>query len=590
MTEYDQFINKLRDRTNIVDVVSAYVPLHRSGKNFLGLCPFHSEKTPSFTVSPEKNMFYCFGCQIGGDALTFLMKIENLSFPEAVELLAQKLGLTVPEKSPIKGEGEKGLYWKLYELACSFFEGMLQSPEGKTARDYLARRGIKEETWRAFRLGYAPSGNRLTELFKEKEISIPLFLRAGLGTEKDGGSDLFRQRLIFPIMDLRGRVIAFGGRALDESIPKYLNSGQTPLFEKSRHLYALHIAKRVIPERRTAIVVEGYMDALSAHQFGFKNTVASLGTALTPDQVRLLSRFSKRVILAYDADLAGVRATLRSFELFRSSEMEVRVASLGEHKDPDSLLQSRGAEAFTVSLARSISAFDFAYNKIARAYNWQVPEERRKAVQQILNFISSLSNILEQETYIKRLAIDAGLREDLLFQEMKRLSKEEPKGSSRAAVSLEEAEIVLKKPPGAEERLLHLLLHYPELLIEFKEEIDPSDFRDPSLGQMLEEMLACLAQGKWGNNIQFSFKPERMNLVSRLIMNKIAVENPGEETRSCLSRIKKEKISRDIRRLKEEMPLLEKAGEEHLLKEKLRELQKLREWKEQIDNSWRKKD
>lgn len=591
MTDYSQFINKLRDQADIVEVVSPYVSLRKTGKNLVGLCPFHSEKTPSFTVSPEKNMFYCFGCQAGGDALTFLMKIENLPFTETVELLAQKLGLSIPAKYQGEKEGDrKELYWKLYELACSFFEKNLQSAEGKAARDYLAHRGIKEETWRSFRLGYAPRGNKLTDFLKEKKVGLSLLLRAGLATEKEGGSDLFRHRLIFPIMDLRGRVVAFGGRSLDESTPKYLNSGQTPVFEKGKLLYALHIAKKVIPERRAAIVVEGYMDVLSAHQFGFNNTVAPLGTALSQEQVRLLSRFTKKVVLAYDADLAGVRATLRSFELFRPSGMEVRVASLGEHKDPDSLLQSGGAEAFTRSLTRSISAFDFAYRKIAQTYNWEIAEEKRKAVLEILNLVSSLSNILEQEEYIKRLAVDADLREDLLFQEMKRLKGGEAKGSSRAAVSLEEAEMVLNKPPGAEERLLHLLLHYPFLLSELREEIDPSDFRDPTLRQILNEMMQCLAQGTWGNHRYSSFKPESMSIISRLLMNELAIENPKEEARYCLSRIKKERISRDIRRLKEEIPLLEKSGGNQALTEKLRELQKLREWKEQIENSWRKKD
>ena len=314
MADYSEFLERLRNEVDIVSLISEYVHLRRSGRNFIGLCPFHQEKTPSFTVSPERKMFYCFGCHAGGDAITFLMKIENLTFPEAVESLARRMGLKVPQRTG-EDQKRKDKYYEVNDLACSFFENCLNGLEGKEVREYLLRRGIEEETWRVFRLGYAPGSGSFLKFMLKQGIDQLLLLQSGLIRDKSG-TELFRNRLIFPIMDIRNRVIAFGARALDDSQPKYLNTGQTPIFEKGHHLYALNMAKRQVVELGSAIVVEGYMDAISCHQFGFHNTVASMGTALTKEQVGLLARFCKRVILAYDADLAGIMATLRSMELF----------------------------------------------------------------------------------------------------------------------------------------------------------------------------------------------------------------------------------------------------------------------------------
>jgi len=573
MADYSEFLERLRSEVDIVSLISEYVHLRRSGKNFVGLCPFHQEKTPSFTVSPERKMFYCFGCHAGGDAITFLMKIENLTFSEAVETLARRMGLKVPERAG--GDQErKEKYYKVNELACSFFENCLNSPEGKEARDYLARREIKEETWRAFRLGYAPESGPFLKFMLKQGIDQSLLLQSGLIRDRSG-NELFRKRLIFPIMDIRNRVIAFGGRALDDSQPKYLNTGQTPIFEKGHHLYALNVAKRQITELGSAIVVEGYMDAISCHQSGFYNVVASMGTALTREQVGLLARFCKRVILAYDSDLAGVMATLRSLELFGQREMEVRVANLGDFKDPDELLRQKKQEGFSRAISGSIPAWDFAYEKIRQKYDWKVSQEKREAVFELLSLISSIDSPLDQEKYIKRLALDSGFGEDILFSQLKKLKNSPSRTvSDKSPTVLEELESIKVKPPAAEVTFLKLLFEKPELIVSVEEELDPDDFSHPYLKKIFQELLLLFKSGQ--NNIyNLTFDdPEVTALLARILLEPSPqIGKPEKELKECLLKIKKERLIKEYKRLSEEIGVLERSGNRELYRKKLEELQ-----------------
>ncbi|MGB9833688.1 MAG: DNA primase [bacterium] len=574
MVDYSDFLDRLRSEVDIISLVSDYVHLRRSGKNYIGLCPFHQEKTPSFTVSPERRMFYCFGCHAGGDAITFLMKIENLTFPEAVEALARRLGLKVPQKTGSDQE-RKDKYYRVNELACSFFENCLNGPEGMKVRDYLIQRGIKEETWRIFRLGYAPESGPFLQFMQKQGIDPSLLLQVGLIRDKVGGKELFRNRLMFPIMDLRGRVIAFGGRALDDSQPKYLNTGQTPIFEKGRHLYALHLAKRPITEVGNAIVVEGYLDAIACHQFGFHNAVASLGTALTREQVGLLARFSKKVILAYDADLAGVMATLRSLELFGQMEMEVRVANLGGFKDPDELLHQKKAEGFSRAILSSVPALDFAYEKIRQKYDWKVSQEKKEAVLELLSLISSIDSPLDQEKYIKRLALDSGFGEDTLFSQLRKLKKSSGKAvSDRSPTGLDELEGIKAKPPAAEVTFLKIIFKNPELIALVEQELDPEDFSHPYLKKIFQESLFRFKNGQIDiYNITFD-EPEASAFLARLLLESLPeTEEPGKELKKCLLKIKKERLTREYKRLSEEISILERSGDLELYRKKLEELQ-----------------
>ncbi len=603
----DDFLQKLKAQVDIVEVVSGYVPLRRTGKNYVGLCPFHQEKTPSFTVSPENNIFYCFGCQAGGDALTFLMKVESITFPESVALLAEKLGLPLPERL---GGGEhkerKEFFWTLYEEATAFYERMLEAPEGKTAREYLTRRGVDTPTWRRFRLGFAPEGNRLvTQL--SAQAPLPQLVQLGLASERGGGSDLFRGRLIFPIMDLRGRPIAFGGRALDEqSQPKYLNSGATPLFEKGRSLYALHLARRAATERRALVVVEGYMDAISAHQHGFTNTIASLGTSLTADQAHLLSRFTQRVYLAYDIDAAGINATLRALDLLRPQGIEVRVASMAGYKDPDSLLRAQGAEAFSRALVDYLPGEEFIYHQISQRYNWQVEEEKARAIREILaQLVTRLPSALEKEKFLKRLALESGWGEEVLVNELNRLGAplSTRGGRRRGSVSLEDLRRAERTLPVLEVRLLHLILKEPTLLAEsgldrapqhdslqqdesLQQDALPSeldelaleDFQNPTCQRLLAACQEAFQEGRWPP----AFTPEdpAAPLAARLLIEPLNVADIHQEARLCLERLSLEKISRQLHRLKEEISALEKSGPSEPLRLKLQQYQALCQLKE----------
>jgi len=608
----DDFLQKLKEQADIVEVVAGYVALRRTGKNYVGLCPFHQEKTPSFTVSPENNIFYCFGCQAGGDALTFLMKVESITFPESVALLAEKLGLPLPERL---GGGErkerKEFFWALYEEATAFYERMLEAPEGKAARDYLARRGLDAPTWRRFRLGFAPEGNRLaTQL--SAQAPLPQLAQLGLASERGGGSDLFRNRLIFPIMDLRGRPIAFGGRALDEqSQPKYLNSGATALFEKGRSLYALHLARRTATERRALVVVEGYMDAISAHQHGFANTVASLGTSLTGDQAHLLSRFTQRVYLAYDIDAAGINATLRALDLLRPQGIEVRVASMAGYKDPDSLLRAQGAEAFSRALIDYLPGEEFIYRQIAQRHNWQVEEEKARAIREILaQLIARLPSALEKEKFLKRLAVESGWGEEVLVNELNRLGAPPPTrgGRRRGAVSLEDLRRAERTLPVLEVRLLHLILKQPTLLAESgldslrQDDNSPQqdssrqgvlasvleelglpkmpleDFQNPICRSLLAACQEAFHEGSWPPT--FSPEDPAAPLAARLLIEPLNVADIHQEARLCLERLNLEKISRQLHRLKDEISILEKSGPSEPLRLKLQQYQDLCRLKE----------
>lgn len=573
MPEYSEFLERLRAEVDIVSLISEYVNLRRSGKNFVGLCPFHQEKTPSFTVSPERKMFYCFGCHAGGDAISFLMKMEKLTFPEAVDALARKLGIKVPQASEEARE-RKDLLLKVNELACSFYENCLHGPEGTKAKEYLLKRGVKEETQRLFRLGYAPESRSFSEFMKNQGVSPDLLFKGGLITER-GGKELFRNRLVFPIMDLRGKVIAFGGRALDDSLPKYLNTGQTYLFEKGRHLYAIHLAKKQISEIGNAIVVEGYMDTIACHQAGFQNVVASLGTALTKDQVGLLSRFTKKVILAYDADPAGVMATLRSFELFGQMDMEVRVANLEGFKDPDELLKSQKSGGFSRAIYSSIPAFDFAYEKIRQRYDWKVPQEKKEGVLEILNLISTLDSPLDQEKYIKRLALDSGYGEDTLFLQLKKRGiSSVPKSPKDKPLGLEEMEKIKTTLPPAEEACLKIILEQPEMMTIAERELQPDDFSHPQLKNIFEKALERVKKGNIDvYNINFE-APEDVSLLARLLMDsRPRAEEPEKELKKCILKMRRDRLSRDQQRLSQEISALERLGDTELYRKKLEEFQ-----------------
>ena len=369
----DNLIEEIRNKTDIVEVISGYIGLKKVGRNYKTQCPFHNEKTPSFIVSPDKQIYHCFGCNAGGNVFSFVMKHENMEFPEVVEMLAKKAGVVLPRASGQRGEAANSFANQLYrinELACQFFQEHLI--KNGAAKEYLVSRGIGDETIKKFKIGYAPdSWEALISFFKSKNVPSGILEKAGLAIANDKGShyDRFRNRVIFPIMDVRDKIIGFGARVLDASLPKYINSPETPIYSKGKNLYGLNFSKESIKKEGYALVVEGYLDFIIPYQAGVQNIIATLGTALTTDQLKLLKRFSNTVIMVYDPDEAGEAASLRNLDLFISEDVNVYIAELTDGLDPDGYIRKFGTEDFLKLVKSSKNLFDYKIDKLTKHFN-----------------------------------------------------------------------------------------------------------------------------------------------------------------------------------------------------------------------------
>ena len=462
-------VDEVKQRLDIVDVVGQYVQLQKAGRNYKAVCPFHSERTPSFFVSPERQSWHCFGaCGTGGDIFSFVMKKENLEFGEALRLLAERAGVTLVERRP-EEEAERDKLREANEAAASFYHRALVSSEaGQRARRYLEERGLDLKAMQDFQIGYSPSGwDGLCQHLREHGYRDEELLAAGLAVEGERGlRDLFRQRIMFPITDMRGRVVGFGGRSLpsegeEESQPKYLNTSQTAIFDKGSLLYALDKAKEHIRREGLAVIVEGYMDAITAHQHGFANVVASMGTALGERQVRLLKRFSRDIVLALDADSAGQEATLRAVEYQDILERDIRVLILPEGRDPDQVIRS-DPEAWSALLAGAQPLLDYKFEAVSSALDLSQPRQRSQAVEELLPLLAAIGDRIVQAHYLQRLARLAQVKESALHQMLVRRGRKQGRGRESAA----QREAVAGARPlrdMREEYCLALLLRHPEL-------------------------------------------------------------------------------------------------------------------------------
>ena len=497
-------IDRIKSALDIVDVIGEYVVLKQRGRNFVGLCPFHSEKTPSFTVNPEKQIFYCFGCGEGGDVISFLMKHEHLDFPEALNILAHKAGIEITAKesdSRLKEQKHARLY-EINRLAANYFYRNLNSEEGKPALDYLQKRKVSPEMRRTFALGFSlDSWHDLLNYFESQGIKPEELAQAGLAIPKEKGQgyfDRFRKRLMFPIVNVRGRVIGFGGRTIDGGEPKYLNSPETPVFQKKLNLYGL---KQALPEiRRTnqALIMEGYMDVIAAHQFGHTNAVASLGTALTPEQARLLARYAKEIILVYDSDQAGQQATLRGLELFDGLDVKVRVLTIPKGKDPDEYLRTEGSEAFAHLIVKALTAFEYRLKRAIEQHNIHTVEGKIEVVEEILPALAKIESPVEHEEYVKLVARKLDISESAIYQELREQGKlrkiadlRDKKGKFRHNIEGDHLQ-PKSKLAHLERDLLKMVLDHPELVLLVEKEIDYSFFRDSRVPGILQAVREAL--------------------------------------------------------------------------------------------------
>ena len=480
MAQYSpDLLDEIRARIDLVDLVSDFVTLKRAGENWKGLCPFHTEKTPSFMVNPKKGIFHCFGCGAGGDAFGFLMRQNRLSFPEAVRTLADRAGVTLPTRAgPEEAQAAKRepLY-EAMELAAAYYERALwDQPEGERARRYLQARGITPEAARRFRLGYAPEGwEHLLQYAKGSGVDEAVLLQVGLvlpRSEGRGVYDRFRGRLIFPIADVQGRMIAFGGRSLGPEEPKYLNSPETPLYVKGQTLYALHLAKHAIRETGRVVVVEGYLDCLAAQQTGFGETVAALGTAFTPAQVSLLKRYTDEIITAFDADAAGESATLRGLDLLVSSGLRVRVAALPGGEDPDSLIQKQGVSEFRATLDRAEPLLLWALAGFP-ASALQSFQGRVQALRNVGALLAKIPDPTEARLAIQEVARRFALSETFVEEEVRRL-----RGIAKRPAA-PPAPVGQQEVPFFDKSLVHYLLHSAEARRDLLPVVTEDDLSHP---------------------------------------------------------------------------------------------------------------
>jgi DNA primase len=409
---YDEFIERLRAECDIVSILSDYLTLKKKGKNYWGCCPFHHEKTPSFSVTPDKGFFYCFGCQAGGNVFNFLMKIENVSFFDAVKILAQKMNVSLPKKEKTAQELERDReLFELYhvnEMARDFFYSCLtKTAYGKPAKEYLKTRGVSDEVIHGFKLGFAPPGwDKLVRAFLAREIDERLLTKAGLAISREEKRpiDRFRNRLMIPICDGRSRVVGFGGRVLDSSQPKYLNSPESMIFSKKHILFAFDSAHRSIKESGQAVVVEGYMDAITAHAYGITNVVASLGTAFSIEQAKLLLRYAQEIFFAYDSDAAGQNATSRAISILQDLGAKVKVVCIPDGKDPDEFIRKHGGDEFRLLVRQAVSHLEYQVNQAFKSVDYTTLEGKISVVAKTVPVLAQANNAVEVNEHIARIA------------------------------------------------------------------------------------------------------------------------------------------------------------------------------------------
>ena len=552
------FIDELIARNPIEDVVGQYVTLKRSGANMFGLCPFHGEKTASFSVAPDKGIYYCFGCHKGGGPINFMMELEGLSYPDAVRNLAQRAGMEVPEDEQYQSRyRQQERLWALMKESARYFHSQLYSPAGAEGLRYAEKRGLPKNIITKFGLGFAPnSWNGLTDTLRAKGYTDQEMKDAGMVSEKNGRIfDRFRNRLMFPIIDVRGNIIGFGGRVMDDSTPKYLNSPETIIFNKRKNLFALNLAKKT--KLGYLILVEGYMDAIALHQYGFDCAVASLGTSLTEEHATLISRYVEQVVLIYDGDEAGQRATRRAIPMLEKAGINVKVLQMKDAKDPDEFLKKFGADRFKLLLQESSNRVDYQLEAIAKKYDIRDPEQKLGYVKEASDLICTLDSAVKREVYGTRVAERAGLSYEALKLEInkafkRRLAWEKKK---QEAVDLAPATNLQPKTRAfrydnmksaiAEEGILANLLKDPSLLSQTKG-LKGSDFSVEFFGRVFTQLSNRYQAGmEVSLAVLGDFSAEEMNHLTGVCQRHDGPAN-GTAFADCVNTVLAQRQSKEI--------------------------------------------
>lgn len=578
----DEIIEEVKNNNDIVDVISQYVALKRSGRNYFGLCPFHNEKSPSFSVSPDKQIFHCFGCGVGGNVFHFISKIENINFKESIELLAERANIKLPVLDSSEDSQKLELKSKVYEInkiAAEFYHENLYKPTSKQAQEYIKKRKLDNNTLKSFLIGYSGNFDELYTLLKSKGFTEEQILASSLVNKSDNGKfiDRFRKRLMFPIQDVRGRIIAFGGRVLDDSKPKYINSPENIVYSKGRHLFGLNIAKKY--DTKKIIIVEGYMDAISLHQRGISNAVASLGTALTEAQGRLLRNTAEQVIIGYDADGAGQAATLRGLEILQNLGCDIRILQIEGAKDPDEFVVKYGPERFNLYVEKAISLVEYKVKMLKKNLNLENTGDKIKFLNEIAKVLARVENNMEKEVYVDKISREYGISKEAIYAEINKLLYANNKSVQklerpRTKVILPEKQEEKQNLPEAilrrEKMVIYLLLNSQNHSYEkLKNHIFVEDFKSEKNKKIIKKLYEEYEKGNSNINsvLEWFEEEETINYLSEIMADDFEITDEDKCIQDVVTTYEKEKLI-EVRN-----GILKKMEDNNLTKEEIASLE-----------------
>ena len=553
----DEIIEEIRQNNDVVDIISQYVHLTRKGRNYFGLCPFHNEKSPSFSVSPDRQIFHCFGCGVGGNVYTFLMKIEGITFKEALEQLAERANIQLPTLTSGADTAKEELKAKVYkvnEFTAEFYHQNLYKPNAKMAQEYVKKRKLNQETLEAYKIGFSGKFDELYKALKQQGFGEKEILESGLVNKNDNGTyiDRYRNRLMFPICDARGKVIAFGGRVLDDSKPKYINSPENIVYSKGRHLFGLNVAKKYSSKK--LLIVEGYMDVISLHQRGIENVVGALGTALTEQQGWLLRKSTEQVILGFDADGAGQTAVARSMEILQNMGCDMRVLQIEGAKDPDDFIVKFGEGRFKLAMENAISLVEFKVKNLRKDINLENAADKIKFLNEIAKILAKVENTIEREIYIEKIAKGYNISKEAIFAEVNKLIYSNSKGIQtlqeqnktirKVEQNKEEKISVNENLIKRENTIIALLIDANKNVFEkIKQNIKPEDFKDSINREIAQKLYEELEkQDSNINKLIDTFDEETQNHITMVMATDYEIENVEKAVDDILQKYKREKL------------------------------------------------
>ena len=553
----DEIIEEIRQNNDVVDIISQYVHLTRKGRNYFGLCPFHNEKSPSFSVSPDRQIFHCFGCGVGGNVYTFLMKIEGITFKEALEQLAERANIQLPTLTSSADNAKEELKAKVYkvnEFTAEFYHQNLYKPNAKMAQEYVKKRKLNQETLEAYKIGFSGKFDELYKALKQQGFGEKEILESGLVNKNDNGTyiDRYRNRLMFPICDARGKVIAFGGRVLDDSKPKYINSPENIVYSKGRHLFGLNVAKKYSSKK--LLIVEGYMDVISLHQRGIENVVGALGTALTEQQGWLLRKSTEQVILGFDADGAGQTAVARSMEILQNMGCDMRVLQIEGAKDPDEFIVKFGEGRFKLAMENAISLVEFKVKNLRKDINLENAADKIKFLNEIAKILAKVENTIEREIYIEKIAKGYNISKEAIFAEVNKLIYSNSKGIQtlqeqnktirKVEQNKEEKISVNENLIKRENTIIALLIDANKNVFEkIKQNIKPEDFKDSINREIAQKLYEELEkQDSNINKLIDTFDEETQNHITMVMATDYEIENVEKAVDDILQKYKREKL------------------------------------------------